>query len=108
MPIVSSLGNIAGAEQSGEDSWLRVREVERLLGGAASSFTCRRPGGAGWGRSPFPASYSFKPVLPASPPGGETASAESRAAWKALSSPPPSSGGVKMNWCNYSLVFWCL
>ena len=22
--------------------------------------------------------------------------------------PPPISGGVKMSWCNYSLVFWCL
>lgn len=31
-----------------------------------------------------------------------------RAAWKAQSAPPPNAGGVKMNWGNYSLVFWCL
>lgn len=94
MPIVSSLGNIAGAEQSGEDSWLRVREVERLLGGAASSFTCRRPGGAGWGRSPFPASYSFKPVLPASPPGGETLPLQRAERLGKLYPPLPQALGV--------------
>lgn len=96
-----------GEQRSGEDSTLGLGDLERFLGGSVTCFIRRRPGG--WGKA-------GDVVLPQHPvplsPGFQLLHQEVRLCRELLGKlhlpPPPNSGGVKMNWCNYSLVFWCL
>lgn len=91
-------------QRRGEDACLGERDLKRLLGGGATFSICRRPGeeAGAWSfpSSPVPLSLCFQPL--------HQEVRLQRAAWKAVPSPPPNSGGVKMHWCNYSLMFWCL
>lgn len=96
-----------GEQRSGEDSTLGLGDLERFLGGSVTCFIRRRP--EGWGKPgdvvlpqhPVPLSLGFQLLHQ-----------EVRLCRELLGKlhlpPPPNSGGVKMNWCNYSLVFWCL
>lgn len=96
-----------GEQRSGEDSTLGLGDLERFLGGTVTCFIRRRPGG--WGKA-------GDLVLPQHPvplsPGFQLLHQEVRLCRELLGKlhlpPPPNCGGVKMNWCNYSLVFWCL